>query len=340
MMNPDSHPAVETMNTVMVLAWRRLVRMSAGLALANVLAAQEAPRFTAAQALTNREFVLTVSTPVRSNHRLETSTDLSAWTPLATVLGAATAQQYTDSATPWLGARYYRLLQLLETNLLTGDHFSTTSGELVIHPINHATFVISWNGKMIYADPVGGSTRFTGLPRADLILVTHGHSDHFDSATLTAVKGSNTIILAPQAVYSSLSTTLKAITTVLTNKATTEVLGLRVDAVPAYNLSNSNHPKGVGNGYVLTIGGKRIYLSGDTEDIPELRALRDIDAAFVCMNVPYTMSVTQAASAVREARPRIVYLYHYSGYSTTQVNQFKSLVGNDLGIEVRLRKWY
>jgi len=104
--------------------------------------------------------------------------------------------------------------------------------------------------------------------------------------------------------------------------------------VPAYN---SNHPKGRGNGYVLTIGGKRIYMSGDTGDIPETRALQDIDVSFVCMNLPFTMSVDQASDVVRAFRPKVVYPYHYS---QSNVNSFKQKVGTDLGVEVRLRKWY
>jgi L-ascorbate metabolism protein UlaG (beta-lactamase superfamily) len=214
----------------------------------------------------------------------------------------------------------------------------TAEGDVIIHPINHATFVMEWGSRMIYVDPVGGSSRFTGLPRADLILVTHDHSDHYDNTTLTAVKQTNTVIVAPAAVVQKLTTALKPLAVTLTNGAGLDTLDCRVDAVPAYNLTVSNHPKGVGNGYVLTLGGKRIYISGDTEDTPELRALEAIDIAFVCMNLPYTMSVTKAASAVRQFRPRVVYPYHYSGGS--DVNQFKRLVGMDLGIEVRLRKWY
>jgi L-ascorbate metabolism protein UlaG (beta-lactamase superfamily) len=193
---------------------------------------------------------------------------------------------------------------------------------------------MSWNGRTIYNDPVGGAAPFQGLPRADLILVSHSHGDHFDVSTLNAVKGSNAVIVAPQAVFNSMSAALKSLTTVLTNGAITNIMGLTIDAVPAYN---SNHPKGSGNGYVLTIGGKRIYMSGDTGDIPEMRALQDIDVSFVCMNLPFTMSVDQASDVVRAFRPKVVYPYHYS---QSNVNSFKQQVGTDLGVEVRLRKWY
>ena len=188
--------------------------------------------------------------------------------------------------------------------------------------------------------PRGRDRLYQGFPRADLILVTHDHGDHYSSSTIAAIKGSNATILAPRAVYQALPAALKPLTQVLTNGASTNLLDLTVEAIPAYNLTSTFHPKGVGNGYVITIGGKRIYVSGDTEDIPELRALENIDLAFVCMNLPYTMSVQKAASAVRAFQPKAVYVYHYRGYTTNDVNQFKATVGADLGVEVRLRKWY
>jgi L-ascorbate metabolism protein UlaG (beta-lactamase superfamily) len=140
-------------------------------------------------------------------------------------------------------------------------------------------------------------------------------------------------------VFDRFSTALQDLTTVLTNGAATEIAGVAVTAVPAYN---ANHPKGAGNGYVLTLGGRRIYFSGDTEDIPEMRALENIDVAFVCMNLPFTMTVAKASSAVRAFRPRVVYPYHYRNSDGTfaDLNAFRRQVGTDLGVEVRLRKWY
>ena len=196
---------------------------------------------------------------------------------------------------------------------------------------------MSWNGKTIYIDPVGGATRYQGLARADLILVTHSHSDHFDLTTINAVKATNGLIVAPSAVYQSLSASLKNVTTVLTNGASASVLGIMIEAVPAYN---SNHPRGTGNGYILTLANKRIYVSGDTQDSVEMRAIRDIEVIFMGMN-QYTMTVNQGASATREIQPRVVYPCHYqSGGFTADINAFKQLVGTDLGIEVRLRNWY
>jgi L-ascorbate metabolism protein UlaG (beta-lactamase superfamily) len=154
------------------------------------------------------------------------------------------------------------------------------------------------------------------------------------------VVGERVELVAPPAVADQLPPALRSRTTVLTNGATKAVRGLPITAVPMYNLTKERlqfHPKGRGNGYVVVFGDRRVYLSGDTEDIPEMRSLKDIDAAFVCMNLPYTMTVKQAASAVREFRPKAVYPYHYRG---SDLNKFKELVGREPGIEVRLRDWY
>ena len=126
----------------------------------------------------------------------------------------------------------------------------------------------------------------------------------------------------------------------LANGETKSVAGVSIEAVPMYNLTADRlkyHNKGRGNGYVVMVGGKRVYISGDTEDIPEMRALKNIDVAFICMNLPYTMTEEQAASAVREFKPKIVYPFHYRG---SDVEKFKRLVGEDSGVEVRLRDWY
>jgi L-ascorbate metabolism protein UlaG (beta-lactamase superfamily) len=223
---------------------------------------------------------------------------------------------------------------------LAGDHIATKDGDLIIHPINHATLALGWKSLNIYIDPVGGRQRFAGLPKPDLILLTDIHGDHLNADTLKAVATDGTQFVAPAAVAEQLPAELRGRTTVLANSETKSLRGLTIEAVPMYNTTAERtkfHPKGRGNGYVLTFADNRVYLSGDTEDIPEMRTLKNIEVAFLCMNLPYTMTPEQAASAVREFRPKIVYPYHSRG---SDLEEFKKLVGDDVGVEVRLREWY
>ena len=232
---------------------------------------------------------------------------------------------------------------------LAGDQVATDSGILVIHPIRHATFVMQWNGKTVYVDPVGGAKPFADLPKPDLVLVTHIHFDHFDPATLEAVvsAGGRPTIIAPATVVEKIPETLlaKLKVKILANGDKTEAAGIAIEAVPAYNITAGKekfHPKGRDNGYVLTLGGKRVYIAGDTEDIAEMRALKGIDIAFLPMNLPYTMSVAKAADAIRQFKPKIVYPYHYrSGDGKkADLEELKRLVGERSGVEIRSRDWY
>lgn len=273
--------------------------------------------------------------------RIETSPDLTSWASWLTFRSTG-SDVHVDAGAPYAERRFYPAVEVAAADVLTGDHVATARGDLVIHPVSHASLVLGWNGRAIYVDPVGGAARYQGLPRADLILITHQHSDHLEAATISGVRSPEGVMVAPQAVYNTLSTTLRAATAVLPNGAHTNLLEVAIEALPAYNLTSSFHAKGAGNGYLLTVGGKRIYISGDTEDIPEMRALRDVDVAFVCMNLPYTMSLAKAVSAVREFHPKVVYPYHYRSQDGTYTDReaFKRQVGRDLGIEVRLRDWY
>jgi L-ascorbate metabolism protein UlaG (beta-lactamase superfamily) len=297
-------------------------------------------QFTRVQQLTNREIALTITAPTGRAYRIESATNIIDWTAFVTFpTNGVASLLHTDSAAPYLESRFYRAVQLSGSNIVAGDHLSTTNGDVVIQPRYHATFLMQWNGLTIYSDP-DTTTSYVGLPRADLILVTHEHSDHFDATAINTVKKTNTLIITTQAVYNQAAMMPhRSQTIVLTNGATTNVLGMEVEAIPAYNFPTGTvyHAKGTCNSYVLTVGGKRIFISGDTQDVPEMRALTNIDVAFVCMNLPFTMTVDAAANAVREFQPRIVYPYHFS---SSDVNRFKQLVGTDLGIEVRLRKWY
>lgn len=225
------------------------------------------------------------------------------------------------------------------------DTVQTAKGVLTIQPVQHASLVLSFNGATIYADPDGGGEKYKNLPKPDVILITDIHGDHFNPGTLAAIKTPNTMLVVPQAVADKLTAEDRAKAIVLRNGEQTTQAGISITAIPMYNPPggpDARHPKGRGNGYVLNIGGKNVYLSGDTEDIPEMRDLKNIDVAFVCMNLPYTMDVNHAADAVLAFKPRIVYPYHYRGQGgLSDVNAFKRLVdeGNKM-IEVRLRNWY
>lgn len=227
----------------------------------------------------------------------------------------------------------------------TTDQIKTNKGTLTIQPVLHGTLMLQWNGKTIYVDPYGGAEAFAGLAAPDLILITDIHGDHLDLKTLNAIETSKAIFVAPQAVADQLPESMRQRLVVLKNGATTEQLDMKIEAIPMYNLpetADSRHVKGRGNGYVLTLGNKLVYISGDTEDIPEMRNLKNIDVAFVSMNLPYTMDIDQAASAVLDFRPRIIYPYHYRGQDgLADVEAFKKQVdtGNK-NIEVRLRNWY
>jgi L-ascorbate metabolism protein UlaG (beta-lactamase superfamily) len=222
------------------------------------------------------------------------------------------------------------------------DAVPTGKGTLTVHPVQHASLALTIGNTTVYADPAGGAD-FKNLPSPDVILVTDIHGDHFDTAAIAKVIAPNTVLVVPEAVAALLPAALKAKAVVLHNGAQTMQAGIGIKAIPMYNLGASpRHPKGRGNGYVLTIGGKQVYLSGDTQGIPEMKALKNIDVAFVCMNLPYTMDVKEAAAAVLAFKPKIVYPYHYRGQNgLSDINEFKALVNaGDKNIDVRLRNWY
>lgn len=229
--------------------------------------------------------------------------------------------------------------------LPVADDIKTSKGSLKIQPLNHATLALSWNGKTIIADPYGGAKTFEGVAAPDLILITDIHGDHFDPATLEVLDLSHAIIVVPQAVADKMSDKLKAKAVVINNGQTISKLDVSITAIPMYNLpesADSKHTKGRGNGYILKIGGKSLYISGDTAGIPEMRALKNIDVAFVCMNLPYTMDIKEAASAVLDFKPKIVYPYHFRGQDgMSDTAAFKQLVNaSNTSIDVRLRDWY
>ncbi len=248
---------------------------------------------------------------------------------LATIAGAAA------------GATLVGIRQVEAAETLAGDSYETAAGTVTIHPVEHASFVMATPGLVIYNDPVGAAELYEGLPPPGLILITHEHQDHFDPARLEALVSRDTRLVTNPSVYEKLPADLREKATALANGETTTVGEIGIEAVPAYNLTEDRlkyHPKGRDNGYVLTIGGQRIYIAGDTEDIPEMRALTDIAIAFVPMNLPYTMDVEQAASAVAAFQPRVVYPYHYGKSDLAAFA--KALEASGAPTKIVLGTWY
>ncbi|MGB5314492.1 MAG: MBL fold metallo-hydrolase [Robiginitalea sp.] len=216
---------------------------------------------------------------------------------------------------------------------------------LKIYPVAHATAVLDWDETIIYIDPVGGPEAFKAYPAPDLILITDIHGDHFSLETLQGLDTQKAKLIVPNAVAEEIPDAFTPQLDVLDNGASKERYGITVTAIPMYNLrpeAKNFHTPGRGNGYVLEKNGMRVYFSGDTEDIPEMRALEDIDKAFICMNLPYTMNVESAADAVIEFAPAEVYPYHYRGKpDVSDVGRFETLVTRaNPDIRVVRLDWY
>ncbi|MFK7952019.1 MAG: MBL fold metallo-hydrolase [Ekhidna sp.] len=245
---------------------------------------------------------------------------------------------------------FFLSLSLLFSLLTMGqisspDKMETNNGDLRIQPIVHGSLVLIWDRKVIYVDPYGGAERFEGLNNPDIVLITDIHGDHLNQKTLDRLELNEAKFFVPKAVYEKLPDDLQKRATIISNGGSEMLDGINIEAIPMYNLpedETSRHTKGRGNGYILTMGGKRVYISGDTEDVPEMRNLENIDLAFVCMNLPYTMDINQAANAVNEFKPSVVYPYHFRGKDgLADVSAFKSMVNSENPeIEVRLKNWY
>ncbi len=227
-----------------------------------------------------------------------------------------------------------------EKNVLEAD-----SAAIDIHPISHATAVIDWGDHSFYIDPVGGAEAFEGQEKPDFILITDIHGDHMSVETLEGMDLDGVHIIAPQAVVDEMPEELKDIFRALENGATTRVLDFYIEAIPMYNLpedEDSRHPKGRGNGYIVERNGQRLYIAGDTEDIPEMRELENIEIALIPMNMPYTMTVEDAADGVLAFAPDKVIPFHFRGQDGfADVEKFKKLVNEgNKDIEVELLEWY
>jgi len=212
-----------------------------------------------------------------------------------------------------------------------------------IIPIYHASLILDW-GKIIYIDPAWNIDLYKDKPSPDLVLITDIHYDHLNVDVLKSLKG-EFLIIAPKAVYNELSDDLKQKTKILNNFEETNFEDFKISALPMYNLTPERlefHPKGRGNGYLIEKENFRVYIAGDTEDITEMRNLKNIDIAFLPMNLPWTMSIEQASSVVLEFKPKKVYPYHYRGEKDfSDVNKFKELIEkNNKDIEIILVNWY
>ncbi|MEN8116407.1 MAG: MBL fold metallo-hydrolase [Bacteroidota bacterium] len=216
------------------------------------------------------------------------------------------------------------------------DVFKTSEGDLTITFIGHGTLMMEFEGKVIHIDPVARYADYSTLPKADLILVTHEHGDHLDPKTIDLLKKESTKI-----VLTKICTEKHKGTDIIKNGDSGKFAGLKVEAVPAYNMvhkradGNPFHPKGEGNGYVIEFGDKKVYVAGDTENIPEMTDLKNIDIAFLPMNLPYTMTPEMVTDAANSFKPKVLYPYHFGN---TNTNELVELMKNQNNIEVRIRK--
>jgi len=216
------------------------------------------------------------------------------------------------------------------------DVLPTSAGDLAITFLGHGSLLLVFQGKNIYVDVFGEVADYSKLPKSDIVFLTHEHSDHLDPKAMASIRTEKTVLVLTEACAQQTTGGI-----VLRNGDVQTVDGIPVEAVPAYNLIHKRengqpfHPKGAGNGYVLTFGDTRLYIAGDTENIPEMKALQDIAIAFLPMNLPYTMTPEMVAEAAKAFRPRILYPYHYGN---TDVSKLVELLKGEKKIEVRIRK--
>jgi len=219
---------------------------------------------------------------------------------------------------------------------LDTDTLTTQGGDLKITFVGHGSLYFQYQNKIIHVDPYGKLADYGALPKADMTLITHDHPDHLDLGALKKILKPSTIIVCPPGCAPKLKDAI-----VLRNGDTKTLEGIKIEAVPAYNIVHMRapgqpyHPKGVGNGYILTFGDKRVYVAGDTENIPEMKALKDIDVAFLPMNLPYTMTPEMVADAAKAFKPRVLYPYHTGD---TDVSKLVGIMKGVEGIDVRIRK--
>ncbi len=230
------------------------------------------------------------------------------------------------------------VVQVQAKGSFESDVIKTSAGDLKITFIGHGTLVFGFGEKVIHIDPWSKLADYSALPKADLILITHEHQDHLDMGAINKIKTDKTKIIADRNSAQKIG---RGAAQVMANGDTTTAVGLKIEAVPAYNLVHMRnpgqpfHPKGDGNGYIITFGDKKVYVAGDTENTPEMKALTDIDIAFLPMNLPYTMTPEMVADSAKAFKPKILYPYHTGD---TDLAKLTELMKGTEGVEVRLRK--
>ncbi|MEN8222798.1 MAG: MBL fold metallo-hydrolase [Acidobacteriota bacterium] len=221
---------------------------------------------------------------------------------------------------------------------LESDTYKTDKGDLKITFIGHASLLLEFDGKIIHIDPFSRVWNYDLLPKADMIIITHHHGDHLDPELIKKLRKPGAPVILPELCSKEVVDF-----TLMKNGDKKDVIGINIEAVPAYNIKHKResgtpyHKKGEGNGYILTLGNKRVYIAGDTENTPEMKKLKDIDIAFLPMNLPYTMTEEMVADAAKSFSPGVLYPYHSKGSDT---DKLKKLMENEKGIKVIIKDWY
>lgn len=221
-------------------------------------------------------------------------------------------------------------------NQFETDSITTSAGELKITFIGHGTLIFTFNGRVIHVDPYGRLADYSKLPKADIILITHEHSDHLDAQVIEMLRTDKTTLILTETCAKKVAGGI-----IMKNGDVQTVQGLKIEAIPAYNIVHTRgdgqpfHPKGIGNGYIITFGDKRVYVAGDTENIPEMKTVKKIDVTFLPMNLPYTMTPEMVTDAAKMLNPKILYPYHYGNTDTSKLVE---LLKDYKEIEVRIRK--
>jgi len=221
-------------------------------------------------------------------------------------------------------------------DFLEKDTFQTSEGELEITFIGHGTIIFTFQDKVIHLDPWSDLADYNQLPKADIVLITHEHHDHLDLNAIEGIKKEDTLVVLTELCSEKIDTGL-----IMKNGDVQTLKDMIIEAVPAYNIQHKRdngqhfHPKGAGNGYILTFGELRVYVAGDTENIPEMKDIEKIDIAFLPMNLPYTMTPEMVADAAKMVKPKILYPYHFGN---TDTNQLIELLKDQKELEVRIRK--